>query len=217
MTGAITSTSPKLTNQDYAEFMAVVERSAGGTVLHFTARYWQQQAADHLQERMRFTPAAWRRAGNRGQAGGRSSDGLAGWIERRVSGGETSKLEDLDFHGLTALILGLQAYARQQGVAIEQGETQNPSLHQSPLHARRARVARGAGCILEGVRNAVLSNADFRPLHVTTLQAPALHPWNSESSSRVNRSNTVRITTLSWRTARRRSGGWPIPTGPVSP
>jgi hypothetical protein len=118
--GAITSTSPKLTNQDYAEFMAVVERSAGGTLLHFTTRYWQLQAADHLQ-RLRFR--ASRLAAVLEAAGKLAADGgLAGWIEKRVSGGETSKLKDLDFHGLTALILGLQAYARQQGLAIEQGE-----------------------------------------------------------------------------------------------
>ena len=43
--------------------------------------------------------------------------GLAGWINKRVSGGEVNRLEDLDYHGLVALILQLSAYARQRPVA----------------------------------------------------------------------------------------------------
>ena len=41
--GDITSTSPKLTNQDFAAFMAIVERHAGGKILHFTAGYWDER------------------------------------------------------------------------------------------------------------------------------------------------------------------------------
>ena len=49
----ITSTSPKLTNQDFSAFMAIVERHAGGKILHFTAGYWDERhAADELH-RMR--------------------------------------------------------------------------------------------------------------------------------------------------------------------
>jgi len=114
---AITSTSPKLTNQDFAEFMAIAERTAAGPLLHFSARYWQDQAADNLH-RLRFRAcrlAAVLEAAGKLAAGG---VGLAGWIEKRVSGGKASTVDELDYHGLLALILGLQAYGRQQGVAI---------------------------------------------------------------------------------------------------
>jgi hypothetical protein len=116
--GDITSTSPKLTNQDYEVFMAIVERFAGRKVLHFTEGYWQAAAADSLS-RMRFKAqhiAAALEAAGKLQPGG---IGLAGWIEKRVSGGATRKMEELDFHGMVALILGLEAYARQNGITFE--------------------------------------------------------------------------------------------------
>jgi hypothetical protein len=43
--------------------------------------------------------------------------GLEGWINKRVSGGEVNRLVDLDYHGLVALILQLEAYTRQRPVA----------------------------------------------------------------------------------------------------
>jgi hypothetical protein len=115
--GEITSTAPKLNNQDYEAFMAIVERFAGGKILHFTPSYWQEHAADGLS-RMRGKALKLAETlelhGKLQPAGA----GLAGWIEKRVSGGATRKIEQLEYHGLLALILGLQAYARQNAVPI---------------------------------------------------------------------------------------------------
>jgi hypothetical protein len=115
--GDITSTSPKLNNQDYEAFMAIVERFAGGKVLHCTQGFWQASAADSLS-RMRFKAA---RLASALEVQGKlqpNGVGLAGWIEKRVSGGATRKMEELDFHGMVALILGLEAYARQSQIDI---------------------------------------------------------------------------------------------------
>lgn len=110
--GDITSTAPRLTSKDFCAFMAIVERFAGGKILHFTAGYWDRANADELQ-RMRFLvrkiAAELERSGKLAAGG----VGLAGWIEKRVSKGITNRLEDLEFPALQALILQLQAYARQ--------------------------------------------------------------------------------------------------------
>jgi len=115
--GKITSTSPKLTAKDFEAFMAIVERFAGGQVLHYTPGYWRESADDELR-RLRFR--AKRIAGDLERSGKLIADGvgLAGWIEKRVSGGATSKLEELDYNGVMALILGLENYARQHAVAL---------------------------------------------------------------------------------------------------
>jgi len=129
--GDITSTSPKLTNHDYEAFMAIVEGYAGGEVLHFTRGFWQAAAADSLA-RMRFrvqSIASILEANGKLHADG---VGLAGWIEKRVSAGATRRLEELDYHGLAALILGLEAYARQSGIAIEAGRFPSPRKNKNP-------------------------------------------------------------------------------------
>jgi hypothetical protein len=53
--------------------------------------------------------------------------GLAGWIEKRVSGGETRELANLEYHGLHALILQLQAYALQNGIDLDGDRGQQPA------------------------------------------------------------------------------------------
>lgn len=115
--GVITSTAPRLDNHDFEQFMAIVENFAGGQVLHFTPGYWKAQASDH-HKRMRHRAAAiaaeLEAAGKLAPGGA----GLAGWIEKRVTRGETNRIEELDYHGLLALILGLEAYARQGGVEV---------------------------------------------------------------------------------------------------
>ena len=110
--GDITSTSPKLTNQDFSAFMAIVERFAGGKILHFTPGYWDRSSADELQ-RMRHH--AYKLAAELERSGKLAPNGagLSGWIEKRVSKGITSRLEDLEFPALQALIIGLEAYAKQ--------------------------------------------------------------------------------------------------------
>ena len=118
--GKITSTAPKLSNEDFEAFMAIVEHTAGGKVLHFSAGYWQACADDRLS-RMRGRTS--RIAAALEAAGKLAADGvgLAGWIAKRVSQGAAQRVEELEYHGLLALILGLQAYADQNGVAWERG------------------------------------------------------------------------------------------------
>ena len=116
--GAISSTSPNLTNHDFEAFMSIVERYAGGKVMHFTEGFWQRSAADWLK-RMRFKALAI--AGELEKHGKLAADGagLAGWISKRVSAGTASSVDQLEYHGLLALIIGLQAYARQSGIELE--------------------------------------------------------------------------------------------------
>lgn len=110
--GRVTSTAPKLTNGDLEAFMAIVERFAGGQLLHFGRDYWQACGEDGLS-RMRGKVArivtALESAGKLAPEGA----GLFGWTKKRVSGGATDRLENLEYHGLMALIVGLEAYARQ--------------------------------------------------------------------------------------------------------
>jgi hypothetical protein len=121
--GDITSTAPKLTSNDFEAFMAIVERYAGGKVMHFTTGFWSVQAADRLK-RMRHKAidlAALLESHGKLAAGG---VGLAGWISKRVSAGTASRVEELEYHGLAALIIGLEAYARQNGICTDkQGAT----------------------------------------------------------------------------------------------
>jgi hypothetical protein len=115
--GRISSTAPNLSNRDYEQFMAIVENYAGGQVLHFTRGYWSKCAADQ-HARLRF------RVRNINDslvaAGLFTPDGesLRGWISKRVTKGMTDRAEELDYHGLMALTLGLEAFASRNRVAV---------------------------------------------------------------------------------------------------
>lgn len=115
--GKITSTSTKLTHQDFEAFMAIVENFAGGTILHYTPGYWKMHAADRLRL---MRARAIRVAAMLEQCGKLNPNGagLAGWIRTRVSGGETDRVDELDYQGLLTLITGLEAYARQNAVSL---------------------------------------------------------------------------------------------------
>ena len=115
--GRVTSTAPKLNNADFEQFMAIVEQAAGGQVLHFTQDYWQGCAVDSLR-RMRYH--ATKLAADL-EAGGHlfpNGIGLAGWISKRVTRGETDQLSELDYQQLRALIVGLEAYTRQRAALV---------------------------------------------------------------------------------------------------
>jgi hypothetical protein len=115
--GRISSTAPRLTNRDFEQFMAIVEGYGGGQVLHFTRGYWQAHAADQwarMRHRALAIAAELEAAGKLAPGGA----GLGGWIAKRVTRGEADRVEQLDYHGLLALILGLTAYARQCGVEL---------------------------------------------------------------------------------------------------
>jgi hypothetical protein len=115
--GRVTSTAAKLNSRDFEAYMAILERMAGGTLLHFSAGYWARASADSLG-RMRYRArklAAALEAAGKLESGG---VGLAGWITRRVAGGIPTALEDLEYHGLMALIVGLESYAKQNAVNV---------------------------------------------------------------------------------------------------
>lgn len=124
--GRISSTAPRLNNEDYEQFMAIVESYAGGQVLHFTRGYWQQHAQDRYQ-RMRCK--AMKIAAALETAGFLHADGagLRGWIEHRVTAGQHDRIEQLDYHGLLALITSLSAYAKQRGVELADQSDDAPS------------------------------------------------------------------------------------------
>ena len=63
--------------------------------------------------------AAFRAVDATREQGAAGGVGLSGWISKRVSGGTASRVEDLEYHGLKALIIGLEAYAKQNGIALE--------------------------------------------------------------------------------------------------
>ncbi len=115
--GRISSTSPKLTNSDFENFMAVVEQYAGGKVLHFTPGYWQGQASDALA-RMRHRATSLAELLERDGHLAPNGAGLAGWIRKRVSQGQADRVEELDYSGLDALIRGLTAFARRAGLDL---------------------------------------------------------------------------------------------------
>jgi hypothetical protein len=114
--GKITSTAPRLSNQDFAHFMAIIEKYAGGKILHFTEGYWSRCSADSLH-RLRYRAQKLALALEAKGKLAPDGVGLSGWIKKRVSGGEVNRLVDLDYHGLVALILQLEAYTRQRPVA----------------------------------------------------------------------------------------------------
>lgn len=122
--GRITSTAPKLNNADFEQFMCIVEGYAGGRLLHFTAGYWTRCARDHwarMRHRAVGVAAKLEAAGKLAPGG----VGLAGWIAKRVTRGAADRVEQLDYHGLLALILSLEAYARQEGVNLNQTDRQS--------------------------------------------------------------------------------------------
>ncbi|MEZ6193966.1 MAG: hypothetical protein R3C45_22195, partial [Phycisphaerales bacterium] len=51
------SRSKRLTNRDFEQFMAIIERSAGGKLKGYSVTYWQRMADDVLQ-RMRYRARA---------------------------------------------------------------------------------------------------------------------------------------------------------------
>lgn len=115
--GRITSTSPALSNTDFEQFMAIIERTAGGELPKFTMHYWQKKAEDHLA-RMRSLALA---LNQQLEATGNLEPncvGLAGWI-RRMTHGEKEILADLDYHELYKVIEGLKVYANRRGVRME--------------------------------------------------------------------------------------------------
>lgn len=129
--GSISSTSPKLNNADFEQFMAIVERHGGGKLLHFSRDYWQRKAVDQHQRMRAHALAVAEELERHGQLhpGG---VGLRGWISRRVTNGQTDQIHELDYHGLLSLILGLHAFARQRGVDLR---SVSDSSHQQGMES----------------------------------------------------------------------------------
>jgi hypothetical protein len=119
--GRITSTSPKLTNRDFEAFMAIIERQAGGKVMHFTDGFWQRSADDWLK-RMRYRAKSIAAELEKHGKLAANGVGLSGWICKRVGGGTAITLDELEYHGLLVLILGLQSYAGQNAIKLGEAD-----------------------------------------------------------------------------------------------
>lgn len=77
----ISSTSPKLSNEDFEQFMAIVESHGGGQVLHFSRGYWRNKAEDRYG-RMRRRAYMIARQLEAAGALRPNGEGLAGWISK---------------------------------------------------------------------------------------------------------------------------------------
>jgi len=107
--GRATSTSPKLTNEDFEIFMSQVERFAGGQVLSYDRDHWHRQAIDQLSRtraKVRELAAPIVEAGHLN---------LEGFI-RRMTGGDKHELDQLDAVELYKLIEAIKAIARRLGI-----------------------------------------------------------------------------------------------------
>ena len=129
--GRVTSTSPRLTQSDFEEAMAIVERHSGGQVkirdskgrYVFGLTYWQVAAESGGRDRLRelalrldqhlqlLLPEQWAQDG----------EGLAGWIKSRVTSGRTHRLKELSYQELQDLIHGIKAFARRHDVPLDPG------------------------------------------------------------------------------------------------
>jgi len=115
--GRVTSTAAKLNNADFESFMAIMELHTGGAVLHFSRGYWQDCARDSLGRMRHKALAIARELEAAGYLAG-NGIGLRGWISKRVTRGETDQISELDYQGLRALIVGLEAYSRQRAALV---------------------------------------------------------------------------------------------------
>lgn len=133
--GRISSTSPRMTNQDFEQFMAIVEAYAGGQLLHFSRDYFKTKAEDqyHRMRRRAYMIAQQLEASGLLHANGA---GLSGWISKRITRGECDRVEELDYHGLLALILSLSTCAHQNGVELQRGHeaAQGMDAHECTAH-----------------------------------------------------------------------------------
>jgi len=113
------SSSAKLTNGDFEQFMGLVERMAGGQVKlpggGYSAGYWQAKAEDRLQ-RMRDLVERLAAALEAAELIDGDGAGLARWISRQAKDQRTDQLTDLDYDELHRVINGLRSLARRHGV-----------------------------------------------------------------------------------------------------
>lgn len=142
--GRVTSTAPKLTNADFEQAMAGLERWTGGRVkvagrdgrLLYEPGHWQARAHDHTQ-RMRWL--AQRIANTLESEGLLEPDGagLSGWIAKRITPDGRDRLDQLTQAELYNLIEGLKQYGSRNGLR----QFDSPIDYDrewTPPHARRA-------------------------------------------------------------------------------
>ncbi len=117
------SRAPDLTQGEFETFMARVEWIAGGKLPRYSAWYWQDQVGgDGTLKRMRYlvrciaTTLELNHNADGEPLLAPDGVGLAGWISKRVTGGRTSRLEQLNQSELKALILGLRDHGTRHGV-----------------------------------------------------------------------------------------------------
>mgnify|MGYP004157103339 CR=1 FL=1 len=114
--GNVTSTAPKLGQDDFEDAMAVVESATPGQqIAGFTSGHFQRKADDDTERQ--------RRLGGDIEhclvaAGTVSPTFLQPWIDGHVQGGSGLALEQLARKQLSDLINGLRAFARRHGVEL---------------------------------------------------------------------------------------------------
>lgn len=133
-----TSKSMKLTNADFEQFMALVERWAGGQIRlpggkAYSRDYWASKADDRAQrprDLVRRIALVLEQNGLLAPHG----QGLSGWIQEQITDGVSADLDSLSPDQLHALINGLRAYARRHGLqdAAWTNSERTPSCPASP-------------------------------------------------------------------------------------
>lgn len=110
--GRVTSTSPHLTNADFEQFMAMVERQAGGQLPRYTKHYWRDKADDVLHRTRRLLQKYAIQIEARGILK------LGGFIRSRITDGRTDRPEDLSAKELDITLKALRAIARRNGFEL---------------------------------------------------------------------------------------------------
>jgi hypothetical protein len=123
--GRVTSTSPRLNQSDFEQYMAILERSAGGRLDRWPPHHWQRKADD---DRARMRRLVRSLEFGRQRDGALRTDAMT-WARARIATvGDQDKrdLAQLDHHELSALINQLQAFSRATPVPGVSSPSANP-------------------------------------------------------------------------------------------
>jgi len=145
--GDPSSTSRQLTNADFEQFMAIIERHANGQVKAgrqtYTKHDWLNKADDVCQ-RMRHLVERIADALERNGLLAQDGVGLDGWIRKYVVDDMQNPVTlagrigagDLDYGSLHKLINGLRSFARRNAIEWEPAEPQEwakVNTNQTPI------------------------------------------------------------------------------------
>jgi hypothetical protein len=112
------STSKRLTNLDFEQYMAIVEAHAGGRLKDFPTGYWRGKAGDELARMRHFALAIGAAFSRNGVQGWHEPlKAFETWIKRSVNP-EKDAVEQLNYDELDKLINGLKAVATRRKIKI---------------------------------------------------------------------------------------------------